>query len=127
MRKLILILIAGLTATGVPLVFGALGVGEPGWRKALALAHIWGGFFFLVVFPLYAWDHVRAHRAWLRLWAAVTVTGVTQLTAGALLILTGVVLLLYQSQAWSLLRIVHHGLTYVLLLSIAGHFMSPKR
>jgi formate hydrogenlyase subunit 3/multisubunit Na+/H+ antiporter MnhD subunit len=127
MRRALLILIGALAVTGVPLVLAAAGEEAPGWRKALALLHIWGGIFFLVVFPLYAWDHVRANRVWLRCLASVTVSGTTQLLAGTLLILTGVLLLLYQRESWPVLRALHHTLTYVLIASIGVHFLSPKR
>lgn len=127
MRKLLLALIAALIATGLPLVWVEVGVAAPGWRKAVALAHIWGGFFFLVIFPLYAWDHVREHRAWLRFLAGVTVTGLTQLSAGILLLLSGFVLLAYQSQAGGSPRMLHHLLTYVLLAALTGHFLSKKQ
>lgn len=126
MRKLLLLLTAALAATGLLLVFVEVGEGAPAWRKAVALGHIWGGFFFLVIFPLYAWDHVRQHRAWLRFVALVTVTGVTQLAAGILLLLTGIVLLAYMSQAGGTVRWLHHVLTYLLLAALAGHFMSKK-
>jgi hypothetical protein len=126
MRKLLLTLIAALAATGLALVPVDVGEGAPGWRKAVALAHIWGGFFFLVIFPLYAWDHVRKHQAWLRFVAGVTVTGVTQLTGGILLLLSGVVLLAYQSQAGGTVRWLHHLLTYLLVAALAGHFLSKK-
>jgi hypothetical protein len=126
MRKALLLLIALLVLTGVPLVGVLAGEGAPAWRKALALAHIWGGFFFLVVFPLYAWDHISGHRAWLRVWAWVTVSGVTQLAVGSLLLLSGLVLLIYQSQAWDALRGLHHGLTYMLVAALLAHFLARK-
>ena len=126
MRKALLLLIALLVLTGVPLVWALAGEGAPGWRKALALAHIWGGFFFLVVFPLYAWDHISGHRAWLRIRAWVTVSGLTQLVTGSLLLLSGFVLLIYQSQAWGALRSLHHWLTYALLAALGAHFLARK-
>jgi hypothetical protein len=126
MRKALLLLIVLLVLTGVPLVWALAGEGAPAWRKALALAHIWGGFFFLVVFPLYAWDHIRTNRAWLRVWAWVTVSGLTQLVTGSLLLLSGLVLLIYQSQAWDALRTLHHWLTYVLFAALLTHFVARK-
>jgi hypothetical protein len=126
MRRALLLLIAVLVVSGLPLVPIAGGDAAPGWRKALALLHIWGGLFFLVLFPLYAWDHVRANRAWLSRWAWVTGSGVTQLASGSLLLLSGLLLLLYQSQAWTALRTLHHGLTYVLLGALIIHFLARK-
>ena len=125
MRKLILLLILLLTVSGVWIVFGTQGA-ESGWAKALYLTHIWGGLFFAVVFPMYVWDHVSANRAWLRVAAWVTVSGTGQLASGAVLILSGIVLLLYGDQAWQGLRDLHHWLTYPLLGLLAVHFLSPK-
>ncbi len=126
MRKIVLILTALLAATGLALTFyAAMGL-DPGWRKGLSLAHIWGGVFFLVMFSLYAWDHISANRRWLRRTAPVTFTGVAQAAAAAVIILTGLVLLLYGNVAWPLLRAAHHWLTYLLLASIGLHFLSKK-
>jgi len=126
MRKALLALIALLVLSGLPLVGLPGGDGAPGWRKAVALIHIWGGLLFLVVFPLYAWDHVRTNRAWLRFWAWVTVSGVTQLLTGSLLLLTGLVLLIYQSQAWEALRVLHAALTFVMVAALVVHFTAKK-
>lgn len=127
MRTILLLLIGWLALTGVALVFGdPLGLPGSGWEKALSLGHIWGGLLFLVIFPMYAWDHVRANRAWLRVLAGVTASGLTQLTAGVLLAVTGLVLLAYGEAAWTLLRDGHHWLTYLLLAALVGHYLSPK-
>ncbi|MCH8842246.1 MAG: hypothetical protein IID61_04630 [SAR324 cluster bacterium] len=127
MRKLLLLLIGFLSATGVLLVFRDEWPWVAGQERWFSLLHIWGGLFFLVMFPLYAWDHVSTHRHWLRVMAGVTLSGATQLLAASVLILTGLVWLIYGEAAWALLRAVHHGLTYLLLASLAGHFLSPKR
>ncbi len=127
MRKIVLIMVAGLTLTGVPITFGWMAGSHGGWEKAGVLAHIWGGVFFVVIFPLYAWDHIGANRQWLRRFAGVTVSGLTQLTMGALLILSGGLLLLYGDQVWQALRAFHHWLTYPLLTALVAHYLSPKR
>ncbi|MBI4083187.1 MAG: hypothetical protein HY423_11315 [Candidatus Lambdaproteobacteria bacterium] len=127
MRKLLLAIIAILGASGVALVMLPARSTEPGWAKSLSLLHIWGGYFFIVAFPLYAWDHVARNRAWLRVAALVTFTGTVQLLSGAVLILTGIVLLLYGNASWPALRSAHHLLTYLLLVSVALHFLSPKQ
>ncbi len=57
----------------------------------------------------------------------VTFTGTVQLLSGATLILTGIVLLLYGNASWPALRSAHHLLTYLLLVSVALHFLSPKQ
>lgn len=127
MRKIVLIMIAGLTLTGAPIAYGWIAGSHGGWQQAGVLAHLWGGVFFIVIFPLYAWDHIGTNRHWLRRPAWVTVSGLGQLTAGALLLLSGGLLLLYGDQVWRALRVFHHWLTYPLLLALAVHYLSPKR
>jgi hypothetical protein len=132
MRKIVLIMIAGLTLTGLPIAYGwiagtSVASGRGGWEQAGALAHLWGGVFFIVIFPLYAWDHITTNRRWLSRLAGVTVSGLGQLTVGVLLILSGVLLFLYGDQVWRALRVFHHWLTYPLLAALAAHFLSPKR
>ena len=127
MRKIVLALIAVLTVTGLPIAYGWIASAHGGWEKITVLAHIWAGVFFLVAFPLYAWDHIGTNRRWLRRVAGVTASGLVQGTAGALLILSGVLLLLYGEQVWLALRGFHHWVTYLLLLALAAHYLSPKR
>ena len=126
MRKLVIALVLILGVSGLVLVFGAPGRTGAGWAKFVSLTHIWLGFFFLVLFPLYAWDHISHNRAWLRRVGGVTLSGAVQTVCAALLILTGVVLLLYGDQVWPRLRFAHHVLTYPLLASIGLHFLSRK-
>ena len=126
MRKIVLILTGLLAATGLLLTFYAPLELDPGRRKYFSLLHIWGGFFFLAAFSLYAWDHISRNRHWLKIAAQVTFTGVAQTTAAMVLIVTGVVLMLYGNVAWEALRGVHHWLTYLLLGSLVLHFFSRK-
>jgi len=126
MRKLVLLVTVLLTLTGLALSFEeSLGV-SPDWRKWLALAHIWAGLLYLVIFALYAWDHISLNRHWLRVFSAVTVTGVLQTGTAAVIILSGVVLMLYGEVAWPTLLAFHYWLTYVLAASILTHYLSPK-
>ena len=127
MRKILLALIAALTLSGMPIAYGWIAAARGGWEKASVLLHIWGGVFFLVIFPLYAWDHVRANRRWLARLRGMTVSGAVQLAAGALLALSGALLLLYGEQVWRALREFHHWVGYPLLLALAAHFLSPKK
>jgi hypothetical protein len=126
MRKIVLILTAILAATGLLLTFYAAAGLDLGWRKAVSLAHIWGGVLFLVMFTLYAWDHIIANRRWLRIPALVTVTGAVQTLSAVVIMVTGIVLLLYGNVAWQVLRDFHHWLTYAIVASIALHFLSRK-
>ena len=74
----------------------------------------------------YAWDHISHNRAWLRRLRGVTLSGGVQTVSAALLMLSGVVLLLYGDQVWPLLRTTHHVLTYSLLASIGLHYLFRK-
>lgn len=126
MRKIVVAMTVLLTVTGLALVMAGWVGAE--WRDGslVALAHIWGGLFFLVIFPLYAWDHIMAHRNRLRSWGGLSISGVVQSTAAAVIILSGVVLYLYGDQTWNGLRNLHHWPTYPLVAALAAHYLSPK-
>jgi hypothetical protein len=125
-RKIVVTLVIVLSATGLLVGFGgALGLTRPVTR-ALSLAHYWGGLLFVVMFPLYAWDHIRANRHWLTALRTVTASGVLQTVSAALMILTGLLLIAYGVEAWALARSVHHWLTYVIAASVALHFLARK-
>ncbi len=126
MRKIVLLVTALLVISGLGLTFYELMVLPPEWRKALALLHIWGGVFFLVIFSLFAWDHISTNRGRLRRFTPVSLTGVLQTLAAVVITLTGVVLLLYGNLAWPALRGFHYWLTYILAASIFFHYLSPK-
>ena len=138
MRKIVVAMTVLLTCTGLLLAFGGvigleIGVGNgtgngtgKGIVKWLSIAHIWGGLLFLVIFPLYAWDHISTNRAMLRRFVPLTLSGVIQTTSAVALILTGVVLFLYGAQAWLALRQWHHWLTYPLAGALMLHFLLPK-
>jgi len=125
-RKIVVSLIAALTVTGLLVGFG----GPLGLTKDLArgvsLVHYWLGLLFLVMFPLYAWDHIRANRRWLRRLRLLPLSGEGQAISAALLILTGLVLIAYGVQAWAFARHLHHWLTYVLAGSLALHYLARK-
>jgi hypothetical protein len=126
-RKIVIVLVALLTVTGLLVGFqSALGL-PSGLNRILSLLHLWGGVFFIVMFPLYAWDHIRHNRHWLRVAGGVTGSGVGQTLAAALLIGTGALLLLYGVEAWPTARRLHHWLTYALVASLLLHYLSPKR
>jgi len=127
MRKIVLVLTAFLAATGLVLTFYAAAGFDPAWRKWASITHIWAGVFFLVMFTLYAWDHISANRHWLRIPALVTFTGAAQTGSAVVIMLTGIVLLLYGNVAWDVLRNFHHWLTYALVASIVLHYLSRKR
>jgi len=127
MRKILLALTFALTLSGLPIAYAWIASAHGGWEKAIVLAHIWGGVFFIVVFPLYAWDHIGTNKHWLKRFASVTVSGLSQLAVGILLVLSGVLLLLYGDQVWLALRAFHHWITYLLIVALVSHYFSPKR
>lgn len=126
MRTVVVALTAVLALSGLGLTWAGAALADAGWRHALSLLHIWAGVFFLVAFPLYAWDHVRTNRHWLARLHGVSASGATQLAAAVLLILTGLVLLAYAQAHLPVLRGLHHWLTYVLAAALAVHYLSPK-
>ena len=125
MRRLVMISCVFLTLSG-------------GWLMAaseflkverstmVAVLHIWAGFFFLVIFPMYSLDHIKAHAYRLRSWSWVAASGIVQLVAGIGLILSGVLLWLYGVETLSLSREVHILLTVVLAGSLLTHFRAQK-
>lgn len=126
MRIIVIAVTALLALSGLGVRFEqTLGIGAGG-LKALSLVHIWGGVFYLVIFSLYGWDHISAHRKLLLSTRTVTLTGATQTLAAVVIMLTGIVLLLYGNAAWPTLHLIHYWLTYPLLAAIALHFLSPK-
>ena len=127
MRKIVVALVVILTLTGVAIGLARIGGFDLPGRKLGSLLHIYGGLFFLVLFPLYAWDHVRKNRRWLRVATPLTGSGVVQLSTAGVLILTGVLLLLYGEFTWGWAREAHHWLTYLLAGSLLLHYFSPKR
>ncbi len=126
MRRIVIGLAAVLTVTGLLLGYGGpLGLLRDVTR-ALSLAHTWLGLLFLVMFPLYAWDHIRANRHWLTAMRLVTASGLLQTVSAVLLMLTGLVLIVYVREAWPAVRSLHHWLTYVLAGSVGVHYVARK-
>jgi hypothetical protein len=126
LRKIVIFLVVLLTLTGLLVRFEAALSLAPAVTRPLALVHYWGGLLFLVMFPLYAWDHIRHNRRWLTRARGVTVSGVVQTVSAVLLMLSGLVIIAYGVQAWQLARDLHHWLTYPLAASVALHFLVRK-
>ncbi len=93
---------------------------------AVLLLHIWAGIFFIVIFPLYSWDHIKGHSDRLRKISLVTATGLIQFFAGMGLIFSGIPLLLYSADVLEIPRDIHLILTFVLALSLILHKISEK-
>ena len=91
---------------------------------AVSLLHIWAGIFFIVIFPLYSWDHIKGHSDRLKKISLVTSTGVLQFFTGMGLIVSGIPLLLYGADVLEFPRYIHLILTFVLALSLILHKIS---
>ena len=93
---------------------------------AVSILHIWAGIFFIVIFPLYSWDHIKGHSDRLRKISLVSATGVLQFFTGMGLIISGIPLLLYSVDVLEFPRYIHLILTFVLVLSLLLHKFSEK-
>ena len=93
---------------------------------AVSLLHIWAGIFFIVIFPLYSWDHIKGHSERLRKISLVTATGLVQFFAGMGLIISGIPLLLYGVDVLEFPSEIHLILTFVLAISLILHKISEK-
>ncbi|HCP33817.1 MAG TPA: hypothetical protein DIT94_05480 [Deltaproteobacteria bacterium] len=125
MRKLIVLICVFLIISGLLLSF-------PEWnlwleyQELLVLFHIWLGFFFMVVFPMYAWDHIRTHRQRLKTLSLISLTGGVQFLTGIGLIFSGLILMLYGSEGLILASNSHELLTYALILTLIFHSRSSR-
>ncbi len=125
MRKLIVLICVFLIISGLLLSF-------PEWnlwleyQELLVLFHIWLGFFFMVVFPMYAWDHIRTHRQRLKTLSLISLTGGGQFLTGIGLIISGLILMLYGSEGLILASNSHELLTYALILTLIFHSRSSR-
>ena len=125
MRKLVVLSCVFLIFSGILLAY-------PGffpWAEestAVSLLHIWAGIFFIVIFPLYSWDHIKGHSDRLRKISLVAATGVIQFLAGMGLIISGIPLLLYSADVLELPLYIHFILTFVLAISLILHKISEK-
>ena len=125
MRKLVVLICVFLIISGLLLSF-------PEWnlwleyQELLVLFHIWLGFFFMVVFPMYAWDHIRTHRHQLKTLSLISFTGGGQFFTGIGLIISGLILMLYGSEGLILASNSHELLTYALILTLIFHSRSSR-
>ena len=125
MRKLVVLSCVFLILSGILLAYPRL---FP-WAEestAMSLLHIWAGFFFLVIFPLYAWDHILGHAERLRKFSLVTLSGILQFFTGMGLIISGIPLVLYAADVLNFPREIHLILTFVLAGSLILHKFSRK-
>ena len=124
MRKLVIISTVFLTLSGLLLHWWDI---ESDWVIPTASTlHIWVGMFFVVIFPLYAWDHIKTHKRRLKQISGVTLSGLSQLAVGVVLIVSGIVLLLFGTDRLLYSTEIHHYFTYPLIIALVWHFMSKK-
>ena len=120
MRKLTVLICIFLIFSGLLLAYPEwLSLGDHG--KIAELVHIWLGLIFMVVFPIYSWDHIRSHRQRLKIISRISISGGIQLMTGTGLIVTGIILLLYSADALPLPAEVHELLTYFLVGTLILH------
>ena len=125
MRKLVILSCVFLILSGILLAYTEF---FP-WAEestAVSLLHIWAGIFFIVIFPLYSWDHIKGHSDRLRKISLVAATGILQFFVGMGLIISGIPLLLYSAEDLDLSSAIHLILTFVLALSLFLHKISKK-
>ena len=125
MRKLVVLSCVFLILSGILLSYPEI---FP-WAEestAVSLLHIWGGIFFIVIFPLYSWEHIKGHSDRLGKICLVTLTGILQFIAGMGLIISGIPLLLYSADVFEFPSDIHLILTFVLALSLILHKISEK-
>ncbi len=95
-------------------------------HRGFHLLHLWLSWLFLVVLPLYAWEHVRQQKHWLKVFRLTSISGVIQLLSAVVLIASGLLLFLFDPGIWPLLRDLHYQATFVLLLGLVAHRMASK-
>ena len=125
MRKLVVISSVFLIFSGIVLAYPKL---FP-WAEessAIFLLHIWAGLFFLVIFPIYSWDHIKGHAKRLRELSLITSSGIIQLISGFGLIISGIPLLIFDNTVFELPKIVHLVLTFILAVCLILHKVSKK-
>ena len=125
MRKILLAGCAFLAFTGF-IITGKEEIPFLENNNLVEVFHLWVGMFFIVIFPMYSWDHIRLHQKRLKKVSGVSISGIIQLLSGLGLILSGILLWLYESNALKLFVDTHFYLTFLLLLSLAGHFLIKK-
>ncbi len=125
MRKLVVGSGIFLVISGLILSFGAEWEVFTGF-SVISTLHTWAGVFFIVIFPMYAWDHIRTNRQRLKTVSGVSISGVVQLIAGVGLIFSGILLLLYGTQPLAFSTEIHFFLTFVLTGSVLLHFLVKK-
>lgn len=125
MRKLVVGSCIFLIVSGLILHYQNAFEAMTGYSFISAL-HIWLGIFFIVIFPMYSWDHIRARKKHLKKISLLSISGVTELGTGIGLILTGIILLLYGTNKLGISTELHFILTFFLAGSLILHRVIKK-
>jgi hypothetical protein len=124
MRRLVIASACFLVVTGLVLTWqDSLPIDEE--DLFISLLHIWVGFLFIVIFPMYAIDHLNTHRSRLGKFSWTLLSGSLQLISGIGLVISGLVILLWGNE----LKIpvtVHYLLTFTLSAGLIAHWRIPK-
>jgi len=124
MRRLVIASACFLIVTGLILTWqDSLHIDEE--DLFISLLHIWVGFFFIVIFPMYAIDHLNTHRSRLTKFSWTLLSGSLQLISGIGLVISGLVLLLWGNEL-KLPVTVHYLLTFTLIAGLIAHWRIPK-
>ena len=125
MRKLVVISFVFLTVSGIVLGYPKIFTWTEG-SSAIYLLHIWAGFFFLVIFPIYSWDHIKQNLERFKKISLLTLSGIIQLVTGLGLIFSGLPLLIYGAEVFELPQKIHFAFTIILALSLILHKLIKK-
>ena len=96
-------------------------------QRILYLLHLWLSCLFLVGLPLYAWDHIRQQKHWLKVLRLTSVSGGLQLLAAVILMVSGLLLFLFDAGFGAQLLGWHAYATWALLLGLGLHALASKR
>jgi len=129
MRKIIILSTIFLAITGI-------GLNDRGGTETLTgysilyTLHMWAGIFFIVIFPMYSWDHIKNHKSRLKKITWISTSGIIQLLSGIGLILTGLILMLYGETILlggiPLPSQIHFWSTFLLGGSLLLHYIIKK-
>ena len=125
MRKLVVSSCIFLIISGMVLIYQE----QFSWKQGasvVSILHLWTGMVFIVIFPIYAWDHIYGHRGRLKQLSWVSASGGIQLVSGLGLILSGIILMLYGGTVLPTPTLIHEILTFVLGPSLLIHSLIKK-
>lgn len=130
MRKIVILSTVFLALSGIGLHYRGVTEALTGYSILYTL-HIWVGIFFIVIFPMYSWDHIKNHQRRLKNMTWVSTSGTIQFVSGMGLILTGIILLLYGGESILLGSIllssgIHFWATFLLGGSLLLHYIIKK-